>query len=322
MENVDPRINALIDYMRKRGYQFDVTSGYRSPFQNRRAGGARRSTHMGGLAVDMALPNNNDPSQALKMIEDASKFGVQGVGVYRPGKLHFDYGNKRYWGPSYRADSLPSWASDTVKKHMAGSFGGGAAQPDVVNQARPQLQAQGPRIPLPQPKPPLPGPPSVQSAPPRLGPSQFAGIGSGGPQQPLQHLSPPPSLNMPNQFAGIGSGGPAPPPMPKAPPFRLPQPSMPSQFAGIASGGPAMPPPMPPPSIGGGAGSNMLASASPGAALGSGGGIGAGIGGLFSGLAGMAAGNAQAEAAAQQANAEAERKRLEYAMMNGWGEPL
>ena len=78
---------------------YDVISGYRSPATNamlasRSRGVSRRSLHMDGLAVDVALPGV--PLSRLR--EAALDLGRGGVGYYPgPGFVHVDVGRVRRW---------------------------------------------------------------------------------------------------------------------------------------------------------------------------------------------------------------------------------
>ena len=96
---------------------FLITSGYRDPGRNARAGGAKNSAHMRGNAVDVSFAG--DVEKTNKFIEVASKAGVGGIGVYRPGHIHIDTESKRYWGPTYSHTSLPSWAQPAIRGHMS-----------------------------------------------------------------------------------------------------------------------------------------------------------------------------------------------------------
>ncbi len=78
---------------------FDVISGYRSPKTNqmlRRKGRgvAKKSLHMRGMAVDVALPGRD-----LRQLYRAAKsLQAGGVGIYSgPGFIHLDSGRVRSW---------------------------------------------------------------------------------------------------------------------------------------------------------------------------------------------------------------------------------
>lgn len=79
---------------------FDVISGYRSPKTNaklaaRNGGVAKKSLHMQGKAIDIALPGV--PLAELHASARALEAG--GVGKYtRSGFIHLDTGRVRFWG--------------------------------------------------------------------------------------------------------------------------------------------------------------------------------------------------------------------------------
>ena len=120
-----------------------ITSGYRDPARNARVGGAKGSQHLQGNAVDVKFPA--DVQGTLKAIADASAAGVGGIGVYGPGKLHFDTGPKRSWGPDYHASSIPQWALEAtqahtgIKKYAGGSDYVPETGPAIVGEKGPEL---------------------------------------------------------------------------------------------------------------------------------------------------------------------------------------
>lgn len=78
---------------------FDIISGYRSPATNahlaaRSGGVAKRSYHMRGMAIDLALPGR--PVETVRAAARALNAG--GVGLYRAsGFVHVDTGPVRAW---------------------------------------------------------------------------------------------------------------------------------------------------------------------------------------------------------------------------------
>ena len=98
------------------GRKLLVTSGFRDPSRNARAGGAEASKHLTGDAVDVQFQGNEQDT--VNLIKAASAKGVGGIGVYRPGFVHLDTGSKRVWGPDYRAGSIPQWAKPALDEHM------------------------------------------------------------------------------------------------------------------------------------------------------------------------------------------------------------
>lgn len=80
---------------RKYGKKPIITSGYRSPKRNRRAGGARRSQHVFCKAVDIQVEGVSK-WQLAKYLRSIP--GRGGVGTYcRTKSVHVDIGSKRDW---------------------------------------------------------------------------------------------------------------------------------------------------------------------------------------------------------------------------------
>lgn len=102
--DMDPQLFDLLYALRRRvdsNRPFDLISGYRSPGTNAalaakgNGGVAKRSLHMQGRAIDIALPGRD-----LKALHKAA-LGLQagGVGLYsKSGFLHVDTGRVRTWG--------------------------------------------------------------------------------------------------------------------------------------------------------------------------------------------------------------------------------
>ena len=87
------RILASVE--RKYGKKVIVTSGYRSPKSNRRAGGARNSTHIYCKAADIQVDGVSkwDLAKYLRSVK-----GRGGVGTYcRTKSVHIDVGTQRDW---------------------------------------------------------------------------------------------------------------------------------------------------------------------------------------------------------------------------------
>jgi hypothetical protein len=79
------------------GKPFRVTSWYRPEPWNSRAGGARRSQHLSGRAVDLAVAGLSGRQLAMEVMA----WWPGGIGIY-PGSrrhiIHLDVGSKRKWG--------------------------------------------------------------------------------------------------------------------------------------------------------------------------------------------------------------------------------
>ena len=128
IDGVNP---ALVERFRKVqdafGQSIPIVSGYRDAATNAKAGGANKSQHLSGNAIDLDV-SNLSREQRVAIIETASNAGITGIGVYA-NSLHFDLGGRRAWGPSHHANSVPPWAAGAVQRHMAGkarSMEGGA----------------------------------------------------------------------------------------------------------------------------------------------------------------------------------------------------
>ncbi|MCG2634136.1 MAG: DUF882 domain-containing protein [Gammaproteobacteria bacterium] len=99
---MDPALLHLIHQLRKQTGSrkpLDIISGYRSPKTNaalraKSGGVAKKSFHMRGMAVDIALPGTD--LRALLKLAKSLRGG--GVGYYpKSGFLHLDTGPVRYW---------------------------------------------------------------------------------------------------------------------------------------------------------------------------------------------------------------------------------
>lgn len=106
--------------------ELQYTSGYRSPQQNRAAGGAKGSQHMHNLAVDARLKDFDDAKRA-EIYNYARQIGAQGIGYY-PGSqsAHFDLrsGAPAAWGQNYSRTSLgatPPWFQQIAQQHLSGA---------------------------------------------------------------------------------------------------------------------------------------------------------------------------------------------------------
>ena len=125
MSHTDPRISPTLgskleELSDSLGRKLTITSAYRSPAYNRTvAKGAKKSTHMQGLACDIIM-SNTTIEQRKEFIEKAAAVGIQGIGLYFPANdggyfIHCDLGGKRQWGPSGSRKSQYAWAKPTLK---------------------------------------------------------------------------------------------------------------------------------------------------------------------------------------------------------------
>lgn len=111
------------------GRELRITSDHRTPEQNAAVGGAKNSEHLRGNAFDIDVSGLSQEDR-VALIGQARAAGFGGIGVY-DNSLHFDVGPTRHWGPSYGADSLPSWAAAAVGAPR-GALPQGAPQQNVV----------------------------------------------------------------------------------------------------------------------------------------------------------------------------------------------
>lgn len=108
MEGISPEAAAAFDRLEKLTGPLTVTSGYRSPEQNKKVGGAKGSQHLHGNAFDIDV-SGMPREERVNLIQQAREAGFRGIGVY-DNSLHFDVGPQRHWGPSYGRESTPEWA--------------------------------------------------------------------------------------------------------------------------------------------------------------------------------------------------------------------
>ena len=122
LSHTDPRIkeslrNKLVRIAEEFGDTLTITSAYRDPAYNTKVGGAKKSQHMLGNAVDVVMSSYNT-SERQRFIEIAINQGITGIGVYNT-FTHIDIGGKRAWGSSGSRRSLPKypWAQTVLKKY-------------------------------------------------------------------------------------------------------------------------------------------------------------------------------------------------------------
>ncbi|MCC6306639.1 MAG: DUF882 domain-containing protein, partial [Rhodobacteraceae bacterium] len=108
---------------------FEVSSGYRDPAHNAAVGGARRSQHMLGNAVDVPLSGFDEARQQALVRSGLADPSVRGFGYY-PGSnsIHFDVreGSPAYWGPDF---TNASWRAPPWMDEMVRGWAGGAPPP-------------------------------------------------------------------------------------------------------------------------------------------------------------------------------------------------
>lgn len=134
-EGMDPAaIRALAVLEQASGKLFNILSDYRSPEENKAAGGAKHSQHMSGKAfdIDVSGMSIDERLELIKLARSVAGFG--GVGVYSS-SLHFDTGPERAWGPDYTSASVPGWAAETLGMYGKDSQGGSTKADELDKQA-------------------------------------------------------------------------------------------------------------------------------------------------------------------------------------------
>lgn len=87
-------------------YPIKVISAYRTPEWNRKIGGASKSQHVQGRALDLNPPTNLTIKQFYNLVKSNCKeLGINGIGLYRT-FIHIDIRH---------SDHLVSWSS-TMRK--------------------------------------------------------------------------------------------------------------------------------------------------------------------------------------------------------------
>ena len=121
VDNIDSVLKQRLEkIVSEYGKTIKVSSTKRDPKRNKKVGGASNSAHLRGNAVDILLPIKTE-DDTVNFIQIASKNGIGGIGVYRPGFVHLDIEGKRAWGSSFKRGSVPSWAEDAIQSHERGA---------------------------------------------------------------------------------------------------------------------------------------------------------------------------------------------------------
>lgn len=113
---VKPQVVTNLENVSKAvGYALKVTSGYRSPDYNSKVGGAKKSQHMQGNAVDI-VQTGLTQQQRQEFIQAAIDNGFTAIGVYNT-FTHIDIrGAKVAWGSNGSRTGLPKypWAQQVL----------------------------------------------------------------------------------------------------------------------------------------------------------------------------------------------------------------
>jgi hypothetical protein len=97
-----------------------ISSGVRSPEENRRVGGASKSRHLHSDAMDIDV-SQYSIEQRKQMIRALSAAGVTGLGIGN-NIIHADMGARRAWGYKGPAGGapVPAWAKADIDAHLTG----------------------------------------------------------------------------------------------------------------------------------------------------------------------------------------------------------
>lgn len=122
LQGVDPvALSKVVRLQEMAGVPLSITSGYRNPLLNKRVGGAQRSQHMQGNAIDIKIPGAT-AAETADFIKKASSVGFGGIGGYRPGSVHVDVASQRSWGPNYSGVTIGGPMGEALKSHSAGKI--------------------------------------------------------------------------------------------------------------------------------------------------------------------------------------------------------
>ena len=117
---IDPNVFVKLTIVSRRmGKKFNLNSGYRSPEYNSRIGGAKRSMHMTGKAIDVSTRGWSTEEKA-EFIRLVSQEGFLGIGTYNT-FIHIDIGSRRFWtkGETRFNDYLAMHSRDQFRRGAA-----------------------------------------------------------------------------------------------------------------------------------------------------------------------------------------------------------
>jgi len=118
-DRISPTLRGIMEEVAKEwGQTLTITSAYRSAAYNASVGGAKKSQHQQGNAVDVRL-NNTSVADRQRFLRIAASKGIQGFGCYFPASsggnfIHCDIGGKRQWGPNGSRTGSYGWQRQTL----------------------------------------------------------------------------------------------------------------------------------------------------------------------------------------------------------------
>ena len=118
-DRISPTLRSIMEEVAKEyGQTLVITSAYRSPAYNASVGGAKKSQHQQGNAVDVRMTNTS-VADRQRFLRIAASKGVQGFGCYFPASsggnfIHCDIGGKRQWGPNGSRTGSYGWQRQTL----------------------------------------------------------------------------------------------------------------------------------------------------------------------------------------------------------------
>lgn len=96
--NLSPMLLSMMDMLRDAlARPVVVTSAYRCPAHNKKIGGAPKSKHLSGLAVDVAILS---PKERYDVQREANRIGFRGIGHLK-GAIHLDIRDGDPWCDFY-----------------------------------------------------------------------------------------------------------------------------------------------------------------------------------------------------------------------------
>ena len=119
-DRINPALRGIMEEVAKEyGQTLTITSAYRSPAYNASVGGAKKSQHQQGNAVDVRM-SNTSVADRQRFLRIAASKGIQGFGCYFPASsggnfIHCDIGGKRQWGPNGSRTGSYGWQRQTLR---------------------------------------------------------------------------------------------------------------------------------------------------------------------------------------------------------------